>query len=340
MVVPVNPAPIALVRWLAGLSLLQTAESWIRRDADVSAASALIAADAASETLLSLIGSASTRPAKALPSREELIARAQDVLAGAAAGIEPATLADLRSTHSLRNNVVRHGARAGSADTKRACAVARDLVELLPKVSGSFAGVEPGGGVASAVAAVVAVEDVADELRRGDQAMVADDADGVAEAAGLALGRLLYYALPPLRVQSRKSLSAARGQFGDRFGTQLVRDIDEVRGQLDELRAWVVAPSLGVSPAVYARVVEVTGSYWITTAGDQVSRGTTPPIADARWALERVAEMAFQLWQTDALAPQAERRLEREREALARNRARQAEPSGAEPPVGNDVTGQ
>lgn len=322
---PTNAAPIALVRWLAGLSLLQTAESWIRRDADVSAASALIAADAASETLLSLLGSGSTRPAKALPPREELIARAQDVLAGSKARIEPATLADLRSTHSLRNNVVHHGARAGSADTRRACAVARDLAELLPKVSVLFAGVAPGGGVASAVATVVAVEDVADELRRGDQAMIADDADGVADAAGLALGRLLFYASPPLRLESTKSPFAARSRWDDRFGAQLVEDIDDVRGQLDELRVWVVAPSLGVSPAVYSRVVEVTGFYWLTTAGDQVSRRTAPSIADARWALERVSEMAFNLWQTDALAPRADRRLERENEVIARNRARQAE---------------
>jgi hypothetical protein len=328
-------APIALVRWLAGLSLIQTAEFWGRTDADVSAASALIAADAATETILSLLGDASIRPVKSLPSREELIQRGQDVLSGVGTSIDPQLLADLRSTHALRNNVVHHGARAGNADTTRACAVTRGLLNLLPMVHPATSPVPDGGGVASAVAGILKLPDVSDELRRGDLAFLANDAVGTADAACIALGRLFQFTTPPLRTKCRKSLSSARADYRDPFGAQLIKDIDELRQQVDDIRPWVVAQTLGLSPTEYARVTEVAGHYVLYATypnpTDEVSRPEAPTMADARWVLERVAEMVFRLWSTDALAEKDERVFERMADALAQRslHANDAEDRGA-----------
>jgi hypothetical protein len=336
--VATTAAPIALVRWLAGLGLLQAAEFWSRGDADVSAASALIAADAASETLLSLLGEASSRQVKPLPSREELIQRAQEVLIGAGASIAPSILTDLRSTHALRNNVVHHGARAGNADTVRACAVARGLLDLMPVVHPATTSLPAGAGVASAVAGVLRLSDVSDELRRGDQEVIAGDAGKVADAACIALGRLLHFTTPPLRLKSRQHLFGARADPRDQFGSQVIKDIDQVRGQVDELRPWIVGQALGLSPAEYARVSDITGYYTLyatwPTPTDDVSRSTPPSMADARWALERVAEMTFRLWSSGAISERVDRVFERMPDALARRRSETAErdaPASAQP---------
>lgn len=327
---PTNAAPVAIVRWLAGLGLLQTAESWLRLDADVSAAAALIAADASSETFLSLIGAGSSLPVKnkTLPNREELIARANDMLGQAKSSIEAGHLADLRSTHSLRNHVVHHGARAGNTEAARACAAARVLGELLPMVGAAPTVVASGGGVASAVAEVVHVPDVSDELRIGDQAFIAGDEGAVADAAGYALWRLLALTSPPLRVTSQTSLPSAQPDYRDKVGKQMVRDIGGVREQLDELRAWVVAPALGITPAAFTRLIAVVGWYSAfdtgSPRGDEVRRKEPTSMADARWALEQVAEVAFRLWQTDALVLRSSRYYERLSVIVARNQERNA----------------
>jgi len=301
----------------------------------VSAASALIAADAASETLLSLLGEASTRPVKALPSREELIQRAQEVLGSVRTSIPPSILTDLRSTHALRNNVVHHGARAGNSDTVRACAVARGLLDLMPLVHPATTSLPAGAGVASAVAGVLRIPDLSDELRRGDDEVLAGDPGKVADAAGIALGRLLQFITPPLRLESRQNAFAARADYRDRFGSQLIEDIEHVRGLVDELRPWIVGQALGLSPAEFARLSDITGYYiayaTYPTPTDAVSRSTTPSMADARWALERVAEMTFRLWSSGAIADREDRVFERAADVRARLAEKgEPEPSSAE----------
>jgi hypothetical protein len=235
-----------------------------------------------------------------------LIDRATDVLSTFSAAIDPGSLADLRSTHASRNNVVHRGARAVESDAAAAAVTARHLLDLLPIVSSSFSSLPPGGGVATAVASVLPLPDIAEELLRGDRALLAEDALGTADAAGYAHGRTMAHAKPRLELKTGRRPFAAQADWQDRFGQDLVRDVDHLREQVNELRQWVVAPVLGMTPDAYGRLGEITGrytTYATTPPSDGVHRGATPPtIADARWALERVAEIAYRMWETGAIA--------------------------------------
>ncbi len=297
-----------LTRWLTGLSLVQSAEFLVQREADVAAAVALISADAASESLLGLIGSWSGLPHKDRPSRGDLIERATDALAKAGHALDPGLLVDLRSTHTLRNGVVHHGATATRTEAVRAVRVSRAILDLVPIVSARFSRIPLGGGLGSGVASVIATNDVATQLRAADAALAAGDAAAAMDAAGRALGRLWYFTKPSLEGERSKSeRGRARAAYDDPGGRRVIEDIAAVRRRIDGLLPWIIGPAVGLQPAEYARLTGVVGWYTLYDTTplrvDEIHRSGKPTAGEAQWATERVAQVVFRLWETGVLEP-------------------------------------
>ncbi len=299
-----GPLADALVRWLTALSLVQTAESLILREADVSAAVALIGADAAIESTLALIAAGSNKAPKR-DNFDDLIDRARDA-DQAAEFVDPPTISAARAAHTQRNAVVHHGATATRSDALRATRTARALLEALPKVSNGFGAVPPGSGVASGVAALIRRPDIGDQLRLGDEAIIEDRPDDAADAAGRAFYRSFYFTTPPLEPETvRRETGRFHAPYDDYDRRILRDDIEGIRQRVNQAMPWLLAPSLGLQPTEYVRLTGLFG-YYIQYAtyphgSDTFLRETPPSAGDARWAVERVAQVIFRLWETGAL---------------------------------------
>jgi hypothetical protein len=329
--VPVKASDRALLtRWLTGLSLVQSAEFLVQREADVTAAVALITADAASESLLGLIASWS-KLTRERGKHDNLIDRAEDALSKVGVEIDPGLLSDLRSTHAVRTNVVHDGATAGRTEALRSVRVGRALADLVPAISRRFAAIPVGGGLASGVALVIDNVDLAAPLRAADAAVARGAPKEALDAAARALGRAWYFTKPPLEGDRRRhDQGRATASLSDRDARAVIEDIGDIRERVNELLPWILAPAVGLQPAEYDRLVGLLGyhvvySTYPTAADEVMQRVEEPSLADARWAVERVAQIVFRLWETGALTPRATPAFAEMEAVVAENRRRQPE---------------
>jgi hypothetical protein len=287
-------------RWLTALGLVATAEEVARRGDDAGNATALIAADSASETVLGIIGSWPPPfvPMPPEPKYHQVLDRAHAAMSSVG-GLSPALRTNLRSTHGLRNSVVHHGAVAPAREARLACESARHLLGLLPSVSTAYVALAPGAGIVAGIAALLDAPDLTEQLTLGEQAVGASDATAAADAAARAHAFLLDRLDPPL---SGGFVVRPLGPFEKQEWGRVGEVLDDVDVSLSRIKGWVAASAVGVHPTAYRRFQWITGDHVQYMDGSvQVHRPEEPSLADARWAVTQVAEMAFRLREAGAL---------------------------------------
>ena len=286
-----------LRRWLTALGLVATAEQVVRRGDDAASSTALIAADSAAETLLGVIGGWTDESLPPEPKYHQVMERARRALEAAGLRLPPALQQDLRSVHALRNAVIHHGTSAPASEALLACQATRQLLDLMPAVSAHFVALPPGGGVVTAIAALLNAPDLTAQLNAGEAALANHNATEAADAVTRAHTALLSRLEPPLGNPPEElwfTDKRALGKAGDY--------IDALSKSLAQIQGWVVASAVGMHPAAYRRLQDTMGTHIRYFGGnDRVARRMEPSLDDARWALTQVAEMAFRLREQGAL---------------------------------------
>ena len=286
-----------LRRWLTALGLVATAEDVVRRGDDAASSTALIVADSAAETLLGVIGVWTDESLPPEPKYHQVMERARHAMEAAGLRLPLALQQDLRSVHALRNAVVHHGAVAPESEASLACQAARQLLDLMPALSENFVAVPAGGGVATAIAALLDAPDLTALLVAGEAALRRGAATEAADATTRAHTALLFRLDPPLGAPPSELW------FTDKRGLGKAGDyLDGIGKSLAQIQGWVVASAVGMHPAAYRRLHAIMGTHIRYMGGnDRIARHSEPTLDDARWALTRLAEMAFRLWQQGAL---------------------------------------
>ena len=295
-----KPHTALLRRWLTAIALLGPAEELAARNDDVSGAAALVAADAACETLLGILASLSlAHESKDGDKFRALIRRASEAMDGSGLSMPPGLLADLWLDALQRNAVVHDGATSPPQQAALACANARQLLDLLPAVSAHFKALPSSAGIAHAVAALVNAPELASLLVESEDRLHEGDAGGAADAIAEARTHVLYRLDPPLTGRHRRFTSGLRV---DQQQREVIEAIEGLREGQSRIQGWVIALALGVHPTTYRRLVDTVGEN-LPTMGSMrnVLRARPPALDDARWAVSEMAGMVFRLWLAGAL---------------------------------------
>lgn len=289
-------------RWLTALGLLATAEQVVGRGDEASASLALIAADAAAEVVLGIIGQwapPGSRTKHGAPTFHDLILDAAAALDNAG-GMPPGLRSHLEAAHGARTQLVHHGAPATAAHAQGACRAARQLLDLLPNVAAAFSAMPAGAGIVAGIVSLLDAPELTAQLLAGEEALPAGDAVAAADAAARAHAQLL------LRLEPRLG-----GDLPDVFwmterdalGHRLEAYLKALGKTVGRLQGWALASAVGLPPATYRRFRLIAGEHTGLLGGDDsVWRSAPPSIDDARWAVVAVAEMAFRLWELGSLA--------------------------------------
>ena len=186
-------------RWLTAVALRASAGDVAARGTPVEAAAGLVSADAAGETALGILADLSGAVSKQRDSHERLIELALQTVDEAGTAIPLDVLRAIRVAHGDRNRVVHHGQEPGPRMVEEAIAAVDGLLTVLGIVLPALGAVPPGSGVASAIATLVDIPELAEQLVAGDAAIAAGDVRGALTASAIGHAILLSRALPPLK---------------------------------------------------------------------------------------------------------------------------------------------
>jgi len=308
-----SSSPGIVRRWLTAVALRASAADVASRGSPVEAAGSLVAADAASETVLGILADLSGDAPAPKESHEGLIKLARQTAAKAGASIPAEVMRAVRVAHGDRNHVVHHGQEPGPRMVDEALRGADGLLEVLAEALPALRVVPSGAGVASAVAALIDAPELAGQLRAAEAAVAAGDVREALKACSIGHEMLLHRALPP--VKSSRDHRGGRFWRGDRPELREVEArVESHDERLSPLERWLVPMALGTSPADYDRFRNVVGWSFQTFGGWQhglpgdpgdpkVERTEPlPSVSEARWALGELTRMVLRLWEMRALA--------------------------------------
>jgi hypothetical protein len=281
-------------RWLVAVQLLVRGEEAASRGTAVDESIALILADDASEALLSLLASHSgVTPSRAF---DTLVNQAIATVKEAGVGFPPGLSVTLKTAHEARNGAMHHGLSNPSASAIQA---ARRLMDLMPRVSGTYAHIPPGVGLLGAVAALIApAREVAHVLREADAAARANAWRNAGDAGAKALYLALSQTKPAIQPPRKRFIRPSVG------ADDLSGYLEPLTGQIDALSAWVIPMALGLRPAIYSEMRRVLGeAHEYMDNSIRVSPITEEPISDQeiRTALDELAMVIVRLWLSGTL---------------------------------------
>lgn len=292
---------LQLQRWIAAIGLTAAGEDAGRLDTVETNALSLLAAYAACEALLGLLGG--TRPYK---RGEEVTFPTLMRDAEANVRLEKGLKNDLLAVYRMRNDFVHAGNTVHTNEAARATSAARRLLDVVPGQMAMAATLEPRAGIASAIAAIIDVPVVGLWLREADQALAADRLEYAAECCARVLDAVLRRAKPRLHtdtdLSTEVSFSDMRRLSG---GMGFDRHARNLAVRIEGLQEWIVPLALGMAPAAYAWLRSVVGQVSGGDLGGYPTpverRGEPPAGADVRKALSTVSELVYRMWAIGSL---------------------------------------
>lgn len=276
------------------------------------AAGSLVAADAASETVLGILADFSGVAPAPKESHEGLIKLAQQIATKAGAPIPAEVLRGVRVAHGDRNRVVHHGQEPGPRMVEEALRGADGLLEVLAIVLPALSVVPPGVGITAAVASLIDAPDLVEQLLTAERMIATNDVREALKSCSIGHQLLLIRAIPPVKSESDHD----SGHFWsgrEPFLQDIERRVASHDARLPPLESWVVPMALGTSPADYERFRGTVGwSYRVGRGWRHGLRGDPrdpkaertvplPTLGDARWALGELTRMILRLWEMRAL---------------------------------------
>ena len=307
---------------LVALGLLSDAESSLARRSGPSNASCLITADTAIEAMLGWLAGFQDSETDIDRSWGKLYAAAEAGSRVFGAGINVALGAEIRAVHKIRDSAVHHQLEVTSREAERAVRAGRSLLRITWSKSGDHAP----STLADAVADIIQCDDVAGCLHSASAALNSARWVEVVDMAAKALSRARRRTEPPLGGARRPtSLIGLRIRVGNEL-EELARYSELISERLEQ---WLVPLSLGTSPTVYWRLMDLLGQTRIFGDGREEVHRRDQVIGDleAQWAVEQVAQLIFRLWETGALVTDTEMPDERDRLVHGIRRKRPRSPS-------------
>jgi hypothetical protein len=280
----------AVSGWLAAVSLVAAAESAQVADIGSQNTVAVAASHAACELLLSLIAGSGTPSAPKVEHFLPLILRAKERANIIVADSFSAQLDDnLRRLNTYRNSALHEGVPVASPAAADACATARELLSLVPLWVNDRLAVGAAGGLASAVAALVDVPEIATGLREAETHLAGGRLRASVEATENTLDLILSRAGLPTQLPRPLPAHAA---FVRPIIDSAERLIVETARSAHRDERWILRLALGVRVRDLKRLSAITTS---------MRKPGGPSRDDAAWALSRVAEMTHRLAMSGAL---------------------------------------
>jgi hypothetical protein len=305
-----------LQRWVAAIGLLSVAEDERTANTAESNAIALLAAHAATESMLGLLVGAQPSNAKAKEKFfPEILEEARKV---ARPRFTSSMVTDMLLMHRARNGFLHAGQTVGSQEVDVAIGAAHALATRT-----TFPGNQSLVGVPTVVADIINFEVVGCWLRHSDSMRKTGRRDFAADALGRALDEAIGHTRPRIAQPPDQS---PRLSFPPRFPMQLwtdfrqhqqqreledtIRNLHESDGRnndaINTMSRWVLPLALGTPPATYdfLRTVVGGGRSADFAAGRRVPKfPAVPTIADLRRAATEISQIIVRLSASGALAP-------------------------------------